>query len=77
MQDAGRDYLRALELLDDLEGTDTPQRGTRELRSRIAHLAIEAYRRGEISRGRLLDLSKALEIEGRQLFDLAEVARSA
>ena len=77
MQDAGRDYLRALELFDDLEGTDTPQRGTRELRSRIAHLAIEAYRRGEISRGRLLDLSKALEIEGSQLFDLAEVARSA
>lgn len=76
-QDAGRDYLRTLELFDDLEGMDTPQRGTRELRSRIAHLAIEAYRRGEISRGRLLDLSKALDIKGRQLFELAEAARSA
>lgn len=76
-QDAGRDYLRALELLDDLEGTDNQKRGSRELRSRIAHLAIEAYRRGEISRGRLLDLSKALDIEGRQLFELAEAARSA
>lgn len=76
-QDAGRDYLRALELLDDLEGTDNPKRGSRELRSRIAHLAIEAYRRGEISRGRLLDLSKALDMEGRKLFELAEAARSA
>lgn len=76
-QDAGRDYLRALELFDDLEGTDNQKRGSRELRSRIAHLAIEAYRRGEISRGRLLDLSKALDIEGRQLFELAEAARSA
>ena len=50
---------------------------SRELRGRIAHLAIEAYRRGEISRGRLLDVSRVLEIEGRQLFNLAEVARSA
>ena len=76
-QDAGREYLKALELFDDLEGTDSQKRGSRELRSRIAHLAIEAYRRGEISRGRLLDLSKALDIQGRQLFDLAEAARSA
>lgn len=76
-QEAGREYLSALELFDDLEGTDSQKRGSRELRSRIAHLAIEAYRRGEISRGRLLDLSKALDIEGRQLFDLAEAARSA
>jgi len=77
MQEAGRNYLRTLELFDDIEGIDSPRRGTRELRGRIAHLSIEAYRRGEISRGRLLDLSKMLEMEGRQLFDLAEIARSA
>lgn len=76
-REAGRQYLKVLELFEDIEGTDESRRGSRELRSRITHLAIEAYRRGEISRGRLLDLSKALEIEGRQLFDLAEVARSA
>ena len=47
----------------------------RELRSEIAHLAIEAYRREEISRGRVLELSKTLRIAGDTLLNLAEAAR--
>ena len=47
----------------------------RELRGEIAHLAIEAYRRGEISRGRALELSKTLGIDGDILLRLAETAR--
>lgn len=77
MDEAGRDYLKALELFEDLEGVDTRARGSRELRSRVAHLSMEAYRREEISRGRLLDLSKMLGIDGRRFLELAEVARSA
>ncbi len=49
----------------------------RELRSEIAHLAIEAYRREEISRGRVLELGKMLDIEGDTLLRLAQAAREA
>lgn len=73
---SGRDYLRALDFFDDLEGPVAAERGSRELRSRVAHLALEAYRLGEISRGRLLDIGKTIEIDGRKLLDLAEAARS-
>ncbi|MFO1144430.1 MAG: XRE family transcriptional regulator [Amaricoccus sp.] len=73
---AGKDYLRALDLFDDLEEPVKPERGTRELRSRIAHLGLEAYRLGEISRGRLLDVGKTIGVDGRKLLDLAETARA-
>ena len=38
-------------------------------------LPFEAYRREEISRGRVLELSKALRIRGDTLLRLAQVAR--
>lgn len=77
-EEAGRDYLQMLDLFEDLEGVGKgARREERELRSRIAHLAIEAYRREEISRGRLLDLSRMLGIEGQRLFRVAERAREA
>ncbi len=47
----------------------------RELRGEIAHLAIEAYRRDEISRGRILELSRTLGIDGDILLRLAEATR--
>ena len=68
----GRQYLKMLGLLDDIGGKEKRQYWNRELRSEIAHLAIEAYWRGEISRGRLLELGKSLEISGRDLVELAE-----
>ncbi|HEX4414808.1 MAG TPA: XRE family transcriptional regulator [Lacipirellulaceae bacterium] len=43
-----------------------------ELRSQIMHLAMEAYRREEISRGRLLDVGKRLNIDAHDLLTLAE-----
>lgn len=72
----GKDFLNALSMFDDLEGK--PRKGTsdRELVSQIAYLAIEAYRREEISRGRLLEIAKLLGIEGRRLLDLGEAAKS-
>ncbi|MSQ51890.1 MAG: ImmA/IrrE family metallo-endopeptidase [Betaproteobacteria bacterium] len=48
----------------------------RELRTQVTRLAIEAYRREEISRGRLLDLGKQLGIPGPKLVALAEAART-
>jgi len=73
---AGRDYLRALDMFDDLEGPVTAGSGTRELRKRVAHLAMEAYRLGEISQGRLLDAGKAIQMDGWTLLRLADAARS-
>lgn len=42
------------------------------LRDEIAHLAVEAYGRELISRGRLMDLGAILEIHGETLLDIAE-----
>ena len=54
---------------------EEPERRNRELRSEIAHLAIEAYCREEISRGRVLELSKMLGMKGDVLLRLAKAAR--
>ena len=70
----GKEYLNILGMLDELEEPEQRRHWDRELRSEIAHLAIEAYRREEISRGRLLDLSKALEIDGDAFLGLARAA---
>ena len=48
----GRQLLHELRMFGDVEAPERPQHRDRELRSEIAHLAIEAYRREEISRGR-------------------------
>ena len=71
----GRDYLKALLMFDDVGKPEPRDHRDRELRSEIAHLAIEAYRREEISRGRVLELGKALGIGGDTLLRLAQVAR--
>ena len=72
----GREYLKAL-MFSDVGEPEHPRYRDRELRSEIAHLAIEAYRREEISRGRILELSKTLGIKGDTLLHLAQVARGA
>jgi len=72
----GKDFLQALDMFDDLEGDEAKSLMDRELRRQIAGLAIEAYRREEISRGRLLDLGKQLSIPGAKLVALAEAARA-
>ena len=71
----GREYLRALDLLDDLEAPENNRRRwNRELRTEVAHLGIEAYRQGEISRGRLLEVGKPIDFQGDELLVLAEAA---
>lgn len=74
-EQVGKDYLGALGMFEDLEGEQARPPVDRELRSQVARLAIEAYRREEISRGRLLDFGKALGIPGPKLVALAEAAR--
>ena len=68
----GREYLRILRLVQEVEIPTEPASQNRELKAQITYLAIEAFQRGEISRGRLLDLSKLLELSGKELLQLAE-----
>ena len=74
-EEFGRQLLRELSMFGDVEETDARRYRDRELRIEIAHLAIEAYRREEISRGRVLELGRALDIRGDVLLRLAEAAR--
>ncbi len=74
-EDFGRKYLKALSMFSEIGEPEKRRYWDRELRSEIAHLAIEAYRREEISRGRVLELSKTLRIDRDTLLELAEVAR--
>ena len=63
-------YLSILRLSDE---SSPPDRPDRYLINQVAYLAVEAFRRGEISRGRLLDTSKKLGIEqGNKLVALAK-----
>lgn len=73
----GREYLRILHLIQDVEISTEPASQNRELKAQIAYLAIEAFQREEISRGRLLDLSKLLELSGKDLLQLAESEKVA
>ena len=63
-------------MFGDVEELEAPEYRDRELRSGIAHLAIEAVRREEISRGRVLELSKILGMKADILLRLAEAARA-
>lgn len=71
----GREYLKALDMCNDVGESEQPSYWSRELRGEIAHLAIEAYRRQQISRGRVLELSRELRIRGDTLLRMAEAAR--
>ncbi len=68
----GREYLRILHLNQDVDVPSDKSTQNRELKAQIARLVIEAYQKEKISRGRLLDLSKLLEISGEELLYLAD-----
>ncbi len=76
LEAVGKDFLQALGMFDDLEGDEAKSLMDLELRRQVTRLAIEAYRREEISRGRLLGLGKPLGIPGAKLVALAEAARA-
>ena len=65
---------RYLDLLD-VRPPDNPDPGREgpELRRQILYLAMEAFRREEISRGRLLDIGLGLEIPARDLLWLIDI----
>jgi Zn-dependent peptidase ImmA (M78 family) len=74
-EELGNRYLRMLNFRQaiDSPGADDEREDhqNKELVSQVAYLAIEAFRRNEVSKGRLLELSKKLDIPGKELLALA------
>lgn len=68
------EFVDFLDLFRANERTDNGK-PDRELVTQVAHLVIEAYRRDEISRGRVLDLAKVLRLDGRQLLQFAQASK--
>jgi hypothetical protein len=68
--------LAMLDLFDSDAGDE--QAGNRfdedVLRLQVVNLAVEAYRREEVSKGRLRDISRVLGIPAADLLELAEAA---
>ena len=75
LEDSGRQFLEELSNDECVESKAAGHRSDRVLRFEVASLAIDAYRREAISRGRLLELSKILEVDGHRLLDFASKAR--
>lgn len=67
----GKHYLSSLNMFSDLEYKEGKELWDRELRSELSYLAIEAFRREEISRGRIIELGDAIGVGGKNLYEFA------
>jgi Zn-dependent peptidase ImmA (M78 family)/transcriptional regulator with XRE-family HTH domain len=75
-KDAGKRFTDLLRFSDMFAETEAPSdEREQELRGQLAWLAVEAYRREEISQGRLRELAGKLEISAPELIALAEATR--
>jgi hypothetical protein len=71
-KEVGKRYIRLLGFVDLLEEAQPVEERDQELRSQLMRLSVEAFRQGEIFRGRLLEISAKLGVEGAELLELAE-----
>jgi len=67
----GKTYLRMLGL-SDLDKAEKNSSNQRELKTYISRLIIEAYQCEKISRGRLMELSRLLNLPGQEILGIAE-----
>ena len=75
MKEGGEVDSRLLSATDHFDDEPAATRKPdRELVAQIVRLAIEAYRREEVSQGWLRDLSDQLEMPAEELVELAEAA---
>ncbi len=63
-------YLRAVRDLSDVDESEAEVRGDHALNQQILSLALEAWWRGEISQGRLLEVGRLLDIEEEMILGL-------
>ncbi len=64
----------AREFMDDFSEQKPSYRPDRDLRREVASLATEAFRRDEISRAKLVELAKTLDMDGKRLVEFAKAA---
>lgn len=76
-RDDGRRYLGMLRLPDLFDAEAASDEPAQELRNQLARLAIEAYRREELSQGRLREIGRKLRLPATELLELAEAAKPA
>jgi Zn-dependent peptidase ImmA (M78 family)/transcriptional regulator with XRE-family HTH domain len=67
----GKRLLTSINMLSDIEDEEKKEFWDRELRSELAYLTIEAFRREEISRGRVIELGDEIGIGGKELYEFA------
>jgi hypothetical protein len=72
---SGKNFMKLLKLEEWDEKKIPDDERERELRSQLAWLGVEAYRREEISQGRLREIAGKLHVPAGQLLELAEAAR--
>ena len=73
-KEVGRRYIKLLGFLDIFdEGEHEPPLEV-GLRNQLTRLALKAYRQGEISRGRIAEISRKLTINPVEMIELAEAA---
>jgi Zn-dependent peptidase ImmA (M78 family)/transcriptional regulator with XRE-family HTH domain len=67
----GKRLLDSIGIFSDVENMDEDTKSDRELRSELAYLTVEAFRREEISRGKVIELGDEIGIGGKVLYDFA------
>jgi Zn-dependent peptidase ImmA (M78 family) len=67
----GKKLFSFLHLFSDLEEKDEKNLWDRELIAEISYLAIEAFRREEISRGKIIEIGDAIGVGGKVLHEFA------
>ncbi len=65
-------YLRAVRAMSDVDGSEAGAHQDHELHQQILSLALETWWRGEISKGRLLEVGRLLEIEEETILELVD-----
>jgi Zn-dependent peptidase ImmA (M78 family)/DNA-binding XRE family transcriptional regulator len=74
-RDEGRRLMRVLHLPAFFDREQATDEQDNELRGQIARLAIEAYRREEISQGRLREIGRKVGFKAADLLELAEATK--
>jgi Zn-dependent peptidase ImmA (M78 family) len=74
-KEIGRRYSHLLGFEEVINEGEITNKSEQELRSQLVRLTVEAFRQEEISRGRLVELAKKLEVNAAELIEFAEATR--
>jgi Zn-dependent peptidase ImmA (M78 family) len=73
-EEAANKFRSILQIMDSSQDKEEAHSADHELLAQVMGLAIEARRRQEISRGRILELAEVLGVTGSELLELADAA---